>query len=122
METESRSKICRSCGGPFLGRLNARYCSDGCRFDFNNALARKQKEQINGILKILMKNREILMHFFENNQTEITMEDLLAKRYNFSYLTHQLKTPQNEKYIFCFEYGYSVSPNLLKLTKYDGIF
>ena len=60
MENNSRSKVCRTCGNLFHGRLNALYCSNKCRFEFNNDLARNEKLQVNPILKILLKNREIL--------------------------------------------------------------
>ena len=122
METSSKSKVCRTCGGLFQGRLNAFYCSNECRFEFNNDLARKQKLEINGIYKILLKNRQILKRFLENGQTEVTRGDLIAKGYNFTYLTHQLKAGQNENYVFCFEYGHSISINTLKLVMYDRIF
>ena len=60
MEEKTRIKKCRECGIEFYGRLNQYFCSNKCRFDFNNSIARNNKEQINSILKILMRNREIL--------------------------------------------------------------
>ena len=122
METENRSRSCRSCGVPFYGRLNQNYCSKECRFDFNNALARKQKLEIKGIYKILLKNRGILKQFIDSGQTEVSRADLIAKHYNFTYLTHQLKTDQNVAYVFCFEYGYSISSIPFKIIKHDRIF
>lgn len=122
MEEKTRIKKCRECGIEFYGRLNQYFCSNKCRFDFNNSIARNNKEQINSILKILMRNREILKAIFETETTEISRTDLGTKRYNFTYLTHQLKTVDGKNYIFSFDYGYSVSGDTLKLTKYDGNF
>jgi len=121
MENNSRSKVCRTCGNVFHGRLNAIYCSNECRFEFNNDLARIEKLQVNPILKILLKNREILQDLFNSGTTEIAISDLKAKRYNFNYLTHQMKSTDNKNCIFCFEYGYSISQETLNLRKYDGI-
>lgn len=121
METNSRSKVCRTCGGPFNGRLNAFYCSNECRFEFNNELARQEKQQVNPILKILLKNREILQGLLDSGTTEIAISDLKAIRYNFNYLTHQMKSTDNKNCIFCFEYGYSISQETLNIRKYDGI-
>jgi len=122
MEEQSRIKKCKECGLEFYGRLNQYFCSAKCRFDFNNSIARNNREDINSILKILLQNREILKTIFETGTTEIPKADLQAKRYNFTYLTHQLKTEDKSNYIFCFEYGFLVLNDTLKITKYDGIF
>lgn len=121
MEEQSRIKKCKECGLEFYGRLNQYFCSNKCRFDFNNSIARNNKEQINSILKILMRNREILKAIFETGTTEILKVDLGSKKYNFTYLTHQLKSEDNKNYIFCFEYGFIILNDTLKITKYDGI-
>ena len=122
MEEKTRIKKCKECGLEFYGRLNQYFCSAKCRFDFNNSIARNNREDINIILKILLRNREILKSLFEAGTIEILRTDLTAKRFNFIYLTHQLKTEDNKNYIFCFDYGYSVIGENLKLTKYDRIF
>lgn len=122
MEQQTRIKKCRECSIEFHGRLNQYFCSAKCRFDFNNSIARNNREDINSILKILLQNREILKAIFETGTTEIPKTDLQAKRYNFTYLTHQLKSEDSKNYIFCFEYGFSVINDTLKITKHDGIF
>ena len=122
MEEQSRIKKCKECGLEFYGRLNQYFCSAKCRFDFNNSIARNNREDINSILKILLRNREILKTIFESGTTEIPKSDLQAKRYNFTYLTHQLKSEDSKNYIFCFEYGFSILNDTLNITKYDGIF
>jgi len=120
MEEQSRVKKCRECGIEFYGRLNQYFCSSKCRFDFNNSLARNNKEQINSILKTLMQNREILKTLFELGVIEISKTELKSKGYNFTYLTHHLKSEKNQTTIFCFEFGFSVLNDKFKLTKYDG--
>lgn len=120
MEEQSRVKKCRECGIEFYGRLNQYFCSSKCRFDFNNSIARNNKEQINYILKILKRNREILKGLFETGVVEITKADLNEKGYNYIYLTHHLKSENNSTTIFCFEFGFSILNDKLKLTKYDG--
>ena len=122
MEQQSRIKKCRECSLEFYGRLNQYFCSAKCRFDFNNSLARNNREDINSILKILIRNREILKSLFEAGTTDIMKTDLQAKRYNFTYLTHQLRSEDNKINIFCFEYGVSVLNDTLKITKHDGNF
>lgn len=122
MAEKTRIKKCKECGIEFYGRLNQYFYSVKCRFDFNNSIARNNREDINNILKILLRNREILKAIFETGTTEIPKTDLQAKRYNFTYLTHQLKSEDSKNYIFCFEYGFSVLNDTLKITKHDGIF
>ena len=65
MEEKTRIKKCRECGIEFYGRLNQYFCSAKCRFNFNNSIARNNREDINSILKILLRNREILKSVFE---------------------------------------------------------
>ena len=38
MEEKTRIKKCRECGIEFYGRLNQYFCSNKCRFDFNNSM------------------------------------------------------------------------------------
>ena len=122
MDEKTRIKKCRECSLEFYGRLNQYFCSAKCRFDFNNSNARNNREDIKSILKILMRNREILKDIFETGTTEISKTDLQAKRYNFTYLTHQLKSEDSKNYIFCLEYGFSILNDTLKITKHDRIF
>jgi len=122
MEEKTRIKKCKECGLEFHGRLNQYFCSAKCRFDFNNSIARNNREGFNDILKILLRNREILKSLFEAGSIEILRTDLTAKRFNFIYLTHQLKTEDHKNFIFCFDYGYLVIGETLKLAKYDRIF
>jgi len=121
MEEKTRIKKCKECGLEFYGRLNQYFCSAKCRFDFNNSIARNNREDINSILKILLRNREILKSLFDAGTTEIVKSELQAKRYNFTYLTHQLRSEDNKINIFCFEYGFSVLNDTLKITKHDEI-
>ncbi len=71
MEEKTRIKKCRECGIEFYGRLNQYFCSAKCRFNFNNSIARNNREDINSILKILLRNREILKSVFEIGNPEI---------------------------------------------------
>lgn len=119
MQTSSRNKTCRNCGNAFYGRLNQDYCSNKCRFDFNNQKAREETREINSILKILLKNREILKTLVETGKPEILKSELQTRGYNSIYHTHHLKAENNLTYIFCFEYGFIIVNDTLKLTKLD---
>jgi hypothetical protein len=122
MESIERIKICRECALEFEGRLNQQFCSSKCRFNFNNGIARKKRNQINLILKILLRNREILESFYEAGVKEISKNDLSIQRFNFNYLTNQLRTKEGTNYVFSFEYGFAIINDTIIITKYDGIF
>lgn len=70
----------------------------------------------------MLKNREILKSVLEAGALQITKAELKLKGYNFIYLTHHLKSENNLTFIFCFEYGFSISNEILTIKKYDGIF
>lgn len=113
---------CKNCGYSFEGRSNQDFCCDKCRYSYNNARVKEEKTEINAVLKILLKNREILKELYESGSTEFSRAELSNRNYNHIYLTHQLKAENGTTYIFCFDYGISLSNNILTLTKYDRVF
>jgi hypothetical protein len=47
---------------------------------------------------------------------------LLALGYNFSFFTHTIETTSGELIRFCFEYGFSETPNDFIELRYNGEF
>lgn len=90
------------------GRPDKKFCSEGHRNLYHNKLKaeeRKETKKIDGILK---NNRNILKDLLgENKSVNVKQEQLLKKGFEFDYLTHYVTSHfQNNKYTFCYNYGY----------------
>ena len=118
--TEKQSN-CLNCGKPLKsGRIDKKYCDDGCRIQYHNdqnIVEKKETKKINGILR---NNRKILKKLLDNNPFVVVLyEDLLKKGFEFDYHTHYVNSHyQNNKYTFCYNYGYRpVEKNKYKIIK-----
>ena len=97
---------CITCGEAIVGRSDKRFCSDQCRYGYNNRMKRSNEKLILDINKILRKNRKILKQFNPEGKTTIRTEYLTKMGFDFRYFTHTFITKNNNEYHFCYEYGY----------------
>ena len=111
---------CKNCGYTFEGRSNQDFCCDKCRYSYNNAKAREERAGINNILKILLKNREILKLLYENGQMQCSEQTLNENGYNTSFMTHQVKFDTGAIGVFCFEYGFKQRDTNLEIITLNG--
>lgn len=81
---------------------------------------RKDRVEINTILKTLLKNREILKSLHEGGQSHYLKQTLNEKGYNSSFMTHQVKFESGAVGIFCFEYGLTIKENNLIIITLNG--
>lgn len=102
--TEERK--CLECGSPVFGRVDKKFCSDGCRNAFNNKSKSASTNYIRNVNNILSKNRRILMELNPTGKTKKHREQLLKNGFNFDYMTHIYKTMEGKEYRFCYEQGY----------------
>ncbi|MBI3500246.1 MAG: DUF2116 family Zn-ribbon domain-containing protein [Bacteroidetes bacterium] len=100
-------KKCIECGESFKGRIDKKFCSDLCRNAFNNKQNSDTTNYMRSVNTILRKNRRILLEYVERGKgkANVHRQKLNEKGFNFSHLTHTLKT-QKGIYFFCYEYGY----------------
>ena len=103
-------KKCKQCGDQITGRADKQFCTDQCRYLFNNKLKIVKDEKIIKVNSILRKNRTILKKINPFGKTTVRKEVLRAEKFNFCYYTHIYKTKDNNIYFFCYEYGYRVLP------------
>jgi len=102
---------CLNCGDNFVGRSDKKFCCDQCRNTFNNKIKREHERLILNINQILRKNRKILKQFNPEGKTTIRKEYLEKLGFDFRYFTHDYTTTHNNKYKFCYEYGYLTLEN-----------
>ena len=105
MPTEKR--YCQSCAQVLYGRLDKKFCDDGCRNNFNNQQNSIQNKEIRIINRVLKRNRVILLAILSVGEkpTKVDREYLLLEGFNFRYMTHQEAGPAGQSYQICYDVG-----------------
>jgi hypothetical protein len=106
MENKDHRK-CLECNEIIRGRIDKKYCNDLCRNSFNNKLNSDSNNFVRNINNTLRKNRRILENMLnENEKITVPKQKLMDKGFNFAFYTNQSVTKNNNRYLFCYEYGY----------------
>lgn len=102
------TRHCPSCEGEIIGRTDKRFCSDQCRFLFNNTKKREDKSEllIQKVNATLRKNRTLLKLASPQGKTTLRREVLQMAGFDFRHFTHVYRTKQGNTYHFCYDYGY----------------
>jgi hypothetical protein len=103
----SLSPECLNCKKPLKGRLDKKFCSSGCKNEFNNRLQRQERAEINHIDLILKHNRRILKTWLDAFPTRaVSRTELMQAGLRFDYYTHHYTNHRKDQYVFCYDYGY----------------
>lgn len=93
-----------------IGRSDKKFCSDQCRYIYNNKLKTDKEKIILEINSRLRKNRTILKKYSPVGKTTVRKEVLVSEKFDFRYYTHTYITRTATTYYFCYEYGYTYLP------------
>ncbi|GGW89869.1 hypothetical protein [Salegentibacter mishustinae] len=99
-------KTCLECGEKIVGRVDKKFCSDYCRNAHHNNLNKDRKNLVRNVNNQLRKNYRILEEFNPNEKTTISKNKLLARGFNFEYLTSIYTTKTGKVYYFVYDQGY----------------
>ncbi|MDX1428599.1 MAG: hypothetical protein R3206_12320 [Salegentibacter mishustinae] len=99
-------KSCLECGEKIVGRVDKKFCSDYCRNAHHNNLNKDRKNLVRNVNNQLRKNYRILEEFNPNEKTTISKNKLLARGFNFEYLTSIYTTKTGKVYYFVYDQGY----------------
>ena len=104
---------CLHCGKPVKGRIDKKFCDDWCRNAFNNRLNSATNGIIRNINNALRRNRRILEELLPDGKQVIRMhrQQLLARGFDFGFITHTRISRKGMRYSFCYEYGYCFEMN-----------
>jgi predicted nucleic acid-binding Zn ribbon protein len=103
MET---NKSCQLCGKSFWGRSDKKFCSNACRYEFNNQKKIIRNEPQSLINSILKRNRSILDKVCVGDSIIINRDELLHRQFNFEYFTNLQVDAQKQLYYFCYDFVY----------------
>ncbi len=104
----SENHNCIECNRPIKGRVDKKFCDDGCRNTYNNKLNSTTSNHVRNINNTLKRNRRILeeaLHQYEE-MSKTTRQKMLLKGFSFTYHTHTYTNKKGNVYFFCYEYGY----------------
>ena len=102
---------CLECGRPVFGRVDKKFCSDGCRNAYNNKSKASNTNYIRNVNNTLSKNRRILKELNPEGKIKKHRDQLLTKGFDFNYFTNVYKTKDGNEYRFCYEQGYLLLDN-----------
>ena len=105
MSTEKR--YCQCCAQILYGRLDKKFCDDGCRNNYNNHQNFIQNKEIRIINRILKRNRAILLsiHSLDKKPMKVDREYLLMEGFNFQYMTQQGVSSDGQSYQIYYDVG-----------------
>lgn len=103
---EMQEKVCQECGRPVFGRVDKKFCSDGCRNAFNNKLNADHVNLVRRVNNILRKNRRILEALNPEGKKKTHREELLKQGFNFEYFTNRYTNKKGDEYLFCYDQGF----------------
>jgi predicted nucleic acid-binding Zn ribbon protein len=101
-------KNCLACNKPVKGRADKKFCDDYCRNAYNNQLKTSGDKLVININNALKKNRRILDALLpaQEETAKTTKEKMLAKGFQFKYITHTYINKKGNTYFFCYDFGY----------------
>ncbi|MEO9891944.1 hypothetical protein [Aurantibacter sp.] len=100
-------KKCLECGAELMGRVDKKYCSDGCRNAYHNKFNSDSKNLIRNINNRLRRNYKILDSYtLKDGKTRTTKNSLLDKNFDFDYFTNLYTTKKGTTYYFIYNLGY----------------
>ena len=100
--------VCLECGSQLIGRLDKKFCTDQCRYLYNNKQKRQHEAGIQNINRILRKNRSILKSLNPVGKTTVRRSLLENKGFEFDFFTHTYRSKGGSLYYFVYEYGYGL--------------
>jgi len=99
-------KQCPECGAKIVGRIDKKFCSDGCRNAYNNRVNKDSKNLIRNVNNRLRKNYRILEELNPRQKSKTSRSKLIALGFDFNYLTSIYTTKAGTVYYFIYDQGY----------------
>jgi hypothetical protein len=100
-------RYCQCCAQVLHGRMDKKFCDEGCRNNFNNQQNSVENKEIRLINRILKRNRAILLGLLalEKKPTKVDRECLLLEGFNFRYMTQHGVGSNGQSYQICYDVG-----------------
>ena len=112
---------CLECGTPIVGRMDKKFCDDGCRNAYNNRMNKDSRNLIRNTNNRLRKNYRILEALNPHQKTKISKARLIERGFDFNYITSLYTTKAGKVYYFVYDQGYlPLEDDFYALVKRDS--
>lgn len=99
-------RTCLECGSKVMGRIDKKFCNDGCRNTYNNKFNKDSNNLMRNINNRLRKNWRILEALNPEQKTKTTRSKLIAHGFDFNFFTSIYTTKAGTVYYFVYDQGY----------------
>ena len=89
-----------------IGRIDKKFCSDGCRNSYNNRINKDSKNLLRNVNNRLRKNYRILEDLNPHKKTKVSKARLIERGFDFNYITSIYTTKVGTIYYFVYDQGY----------------
>lgn len=100
---------CPQCGATLHGRIDKKFCSDGCRSDYHNERRREQEKELRRVNQILAANWRLLTRQLQSGQTEVPAAELAARNFNFDLYTASRRQFPGQRIYWCYNCSYRIT-------------
>ncbi|MBC7642665.1 MAG: hypothetical protein H7174_10085 [Flavobacterium sp.] len=101
-------KNCLECNDKIVGREDKKFCSDGCRNAYNNKINKDSTNYMRNVNNKLRKNYRILSELNPDGKSKTNKSKLLAKGFDFEFVTSIYNTKTGNSYFFIYDQGYRI--------------
>ena len=98
---------CLYCQQPLKGRADKKFCDDQCKSAYHNKSQHSKEVYIKTINKQLRANRTALRKACPAGKATVRKDFLIKLGMDFKYFTHTWTSQGNNRYFFCYDYGYT---------------
>lgn len=102
-------RYCQVCGERLAGRSDKRFCSEGCRNDYNNGIRSAGARKRNRVETILSRNWNALDKMFCSGNSKVRLCDLNCLMFNKDFHTAEKRRLFRPTIYYCFNYKYYIS-------------
>ena len=99
-------RTCLECGDTIVGRIDKKFCNDGCRNAYNNRINKDSRNLIRNVNNRLRKNYRILETLNPHQKTKTSRSKLIEMGFDFNYVTNIYTTKAGKVYYFVYNQGY----------------
>jgi hypothetical protein len=96
--------LCRSCEKPLRGRIDKKFCDDGCRNHYNNRYRTVDLKLARRVNSILYKNRRVLKELYTARKFRVKKATLSQLGYAFEYHTQRCLVGRRAGWL-CYDFG-----------------
>lgn len=98
---------CLECGDKLIGRIDKKFCNDGCRNSYNNHQNKDSTNLMRNTHNKLRRNYRILSQLnFKEGKTKATADRLSKDGFDFEYFTCVKTYNNGAEYRFLYDIGY----------------